>query len=182
MEGFMDDRQETIHDKVEESLIEATKLYLEQKIITTNSVIAASIEKAKYPLLINAAHIEPINKILDDIQEIQSGIQEFEEKIWFRLLQTYVQNSTKKGHRYAFSESSSVYFWQCAGKTLLTLGNKDDNQFITLITETDSTERNRMGLQGIFATKQMATALLRTACMWTPEANNIIDDEQVKPL
>jgi hypothetical protein len=104
---------------------------------------------------------EYLLQIAEDCEEIHQEERRFEHLIWFPKLQDYYQKSKFRGH-----SGKGVFLWGNAGGVLLTI--REEDIFVTLVFDETSLEA-RGNVHGIFATKDEALTLIRTAIDSFPE-------------
>jgi len=102
-----------------------------------------------------------LDKVERESEEIRRRVKDFERGVWFRGLQKQVRATSHRGFR-ADGEDVCVLVWSCAGRTVMTIEPPDESHSVSLITADDETEPV-MGIQGICATKEQASALITAA-------------------
>jgi len=95
-------------------------------------------------------------------EQIDGLIKQFQEKVWNPWLCDFISQSKDRSHKWE-DDVVEVLEYTLAGRTLLTIKNKTSEATVTLIFAEGYKEEMGGGLQGIDATCNEATSLIKHA-------------------
>lgn len=143
---------------------ERRKRYAKDGVLTTQMLIDAAIYHSRF------THGEtPRDVLLERAwlghKRVRGAAKMFETDVWFGGLRKVVRDARYRGHRAEFEANgvkAKALVWSCAGRVMFTLEPADESYSVTLITAEDE-DKPVMGIRGICATWQQATALIDAA-------------------
>lgn len=95
-------------------------------------------------------------------EQIDGLIKKFQEKVWNPWLCDFISQSKDRSHKWE-DDVVEVLEYTLAGRTLITIKNKASDATVTLIFAEGYKEEIGGGLQGIDATCNEATSLIKHA-------------------
>jgi hypothetical protein len=161
---------------------EAMEAYKRDNKITTKLLTEAALAECYFDVNFNLNRIrkdivdfcyankKELKRIKQDSDEIHSYVDHFQSEVWDSYLGKYYKDSDNRGHSTKVGDTK-ILMWGSAGRVLITLENGLDN--VTMIF--CESEVMRGGIQGIYATKENAIELIKTATIKNLEFKR--DDE-----
>jgi hypothetical protein len=152
---------------------ERLEVYAKTSVLTTQIMVRASIENVHREYgrpADNPVERHLLARAWASTEAVQRAAKEFERVVWFGGFAEQVRTAKHRGLRASFDvagEHHKVLVWSCAGRVVFTIEPDDESRQISVICAEDE-DRSTMGIQGVFATEQQATAMLHGATVaWT---------------
>ena len=148
----------------EKRIDEMLEDYKKCKRLNTKFMLDIVLANASSDLFRRGTELKSLHPEIDKVSE---KVKLFESKIWFPLLQKYIQEAKYKGHS-GCTEKTKILVWACLDRVMITLRDKNDEDVDVTFMVAEDADRPNMGLHAISATAEEATSLLDDAIEnWT---------------